>query len=61
MENNIIASFSLELPKTAKTLAKFVCKDDLRPMLNMECGKGRTDTRTDKNVERQKQVFCRSE
>lgn len=37
MENNIIASFSLELPKTAKTLAKFVCKDDLHPMLNYVC------------------------
>lgn len=37
MENNIIARFSLELPKTAKTLAKYVCKDDLRPMLKYVC------------------------
>lgn len=30
---NIIAEFTVTIPKTAKTLAKFVSKDDLRPLL----------------------------
>lgn len=30
---NIIAEFTVTIPKTAKTLAKFVAKDNLRPLL----------------------------
>lgn len=37
MENNIITSFALEIPKIAKSLVKFVCKDDLRPILKYIC------------------------
>ena len=49
---NIIAEFTVTIPKTAKTLAKFVGKDDFRPLLQYVVimpGKG-IATATDKHI-----------
>lgn len=49
---NIIAEFTVTIPKTAKTLAKFVTKDDFRPLLQYVVimpGKG-IATATDKHI-----------
>ena len=37
LERKQIAKFEVTIPKTAKTLAKFVCKDVLRPVMQYVC------------------------